>query len=190
MVLDKSANVYATGNIYPTGGTIDSIATIKIDASGSVKWTRKYSSGTYSLDEPSAIAIDSLGFIYIVCRSSKYATILKYDSLGNQIWVTNYENSQYSIDLGNSICLAKNGDIYMGGTTYGTNSDGMLVVKYSFDVGINEITKETNVLSIFPILPPPTSHSNSLPTLALPPCKSSTLLEPWCMSKALPKPPL
>ncbi len=155
MALDKAGNVYVTGSIYPSGGTVDSIATIKIDQSGTFKWKKMYSSGYDNYDVASGIVIDSLGYLYVGGVSSDNANkenfiTIKYDSLGNEIWIGRYKNTSFSSDYSNSISLDKFGNIYVCGTTYDINTKGILTIKYSNNVGIQEFSNLTGLLSIFP----------------------------------------
>lgn len=149
--IDKVGNVYVTGNIWPTGGSIDSIATIKISDSGTLKWKKNYSAGYSNYDEACGIEIDSLGFIYVGGKSSdiyqneNYVTI-KYDSLGNTIWVGRYHNATFSSDEAYSFCLDKNGNIFLSGTSREINTTGILTIKYSNTVGFEELSKESNIL--------------------------------------------
>lgn len=145
LVLDKKGNAYITGEIYPTGGTIDSIATIKVSNSGVLKWKRTYSTGYSGADGGRSIAIDSLGYLYVAGWGSdifnrQNSVTIKYDSLGDQIWIAKYQNTFSSYDFLNSISLDKFGNVYLSGTTMETNSTGILTLKYSNTVGINEIS--------------------------------------------------
>lgn len=156
LVLDKKGNAYITGDIYPTGGSYDSIATIKVSKSGVFKWKRTYSTGYSGSDVGRGIAIDSLGYLYVAGRGSdsfykqNYITI-KYDSLGNQIWLAKYQNTSSSFDILNSLSLDKFGNVYLSGTTMETNSSGILTLKYSNTVGINEINNNFDLLlNVFP----------------------------------------
>jgi hypothetical protein len=156
MVVDTTGNVYVTGNIWPTGGTLDSIVTIKISKHGVLKWKRFYSLGYNNRDEASGIAIDSTGYIYVVGKSSDSISrenfiTLKYDSLGNEIWVGRYKNTLYGSDMANSISLDHAGNIYISGTTYDMNSSGILTIKYSNAVGIEELASHSDAtLNIYP----------------------------------------
>jgi len=156
MTIDKSGNVYVTGSIWPTGGTVDSLVTFKISKSGVFKWAKKYSSGYSNNDVAAGIGIDSLGYIYVAGISSdnvnaeNFVTI-KYDSLGNQIWIGRYKNTLYSYDYANSISIDKFGNIYVSGTTNETNSSGILTIKYSNAVGIEELTSNSDAtINIYP----------------------------------------
>ena len=165
LVLDKAGNAYITGVIYPTGGTIDSLATIKINKSGIFEWKRTYSSGFYNNDEATGIAIDSLENIFVIGKSSdsfndeNYVTI-KYDTLGNQIWIARYEHTFSSWDIPNSIDLDENGNIYVSGTTIDQNSSGILTIKYSSTVGINE--NDLHQYQTLDVSPNPFTYSFSL----------------------------
>jgi len=169
LAIDKSGDVYATGNIYPTGGSIDSIATIKFDKYGAFKWAKTYSIGYDNLDEASAITTDSLGYIYVTGKSSDSSShenfvTIKYDLLGNEIWVARYKNTLYSSDEANSISLDKFGNIYVSGTSrdYNTSASAILTVKYSFDVGIHELSD--NYEYIVKIYPNPSLNNLSIET--------------------------
>lgn len=156
MAIDKSGNVYVAGNIWPTGGTVDSIVTFKINKSGVFKWAKKYSLGYWNKDEAAGIGLDSLGYIYVAGRSSDNVNAenfvtLKYDSLGNQVWISRYKNTLYSNDDANSICVDKSGAVYVSGTTTETNSSGILTIKYSNAVGIQELTNNAHhIVSAYP----------------------------------------
>jgi len=157
LTIDKTGNVYVTGSIWPTGGTVDSIATIKISKSGAFEWKRTYSLGYDNNDEASAIAIDSLGYIFVVGKSSdsfnhENFITLKYDSLGNEIWAGRYHNTNYSSDLANSLSLDKFGNVYISGTSYDVNSSGILTIKYSNAVEIQELSNNSgNIVNIYPV---------------------------------------
>jgi len=156
MTIDKYGNVYTTGNIYPSGGTIDSIATIKFNKDGSFKWAKTYSLGYNNLDEASAITIDTLGYIYVVGKSSDYSSrenfvTIKYDSLGNEIWIARYKNTLNSSDIANSVSLDSYGNIYVSGSNYELNSSSILTIKYSNDVGVKEQSDDSEyIVNVLP----------------------------------------
>lgn len=160
--LDNAGNVYVTGNIYPTGGSYDSIATIKISNTGIFKWKKIYSSGFSNLDEATSIAIDISENIYVVGKSPdssfdhNFLTI-KYDTLGNQIWLAKYKNTINSHDIPNSICIDNSGNLYLSGNTSETNSTGILTIKYTNNVGVNEDL--TNIGVNYQLSPNPFSTS-------------------------------
>ena len=156
MEIDKSGNVYVTGNIWPSGGGSDSIATVKLNKIGSFEWARTYSLGYSGLDEASDIAIDSLGYIYVVGKSSDVShyenfVTIKYDSLGNEIWISRYQNTVNSSDAANSVGLDNLGNVYVSGTSRDLNSSGILTIKYSNTVGIEDFSIGLNtIVNVFP----------------------------------------
>ena len=156
LAIDNSGNAYVTGNIWPTGGTIDSIVTLKINNSGFFEWSKMYSSGYWNTDQASGIVIDSLGYIVVTGRSADnqnyrdFVTI-RYDSLGNQNWLTHFKNTPFSNDMPNSISVDQFGNIYVCGLTLETTSSGILTIKYSKTVAIEELNSSpTSFVNIYP----------------------------------------
>jgi hypothetical protein len=75
----------------------------------------------------------------------------KKDSAGNEIWVARYKNTLNSSDEAKSVCLDNSGNIYVSGSNYDFNSSAILTIKYSFNVGLEELQiNEKNNLNIFP----------------------------------------
>lgn len=154
--LDQNGNAYLTGNIYPSGGGSDSIATLKVNKNGIFEWKRLYSGGSFPLDEASDIAIDSSENIYVTGRcsgnmnSQNYVTI-KYDTLGNQIWSALYKHTISSWDTPVRIGVDNNGNVYVTGISLEANSSSILTLKYSNTVGIAESTTQPELISkLFP----------------------------------------
>jgi hypothetical protein len=58
---------------------------------------------------------------------------------------------KYGSDMANSISLDHAGNIYISGTTYDMNSSGILTIKYSNAVGIEELTSHSDaIINIYP----------------------------------------
>jgi len=99
--IDHSGNIYVTGYSWNSSAIAD-YTTIKYNRFGKQEWVVNYNGPANEWDSATAIALDSLGYIYVTGYSRgidgiEYATI-KYDSLGNIIWIqrsgniTNVEN--------------------------------------------------------------------------------------------------
>lgn len=81
IAVDDSGGVYVTG--YSDGpDTAEDYATIKYNSDGQQQWVARYNGPGNSFDDAEAIAIDSLGNVYVTGKSEfNYATI-KYDQSG------------------------------------------------------------------------------------------------------------
>ena len=138
--------VDASGNVYVTGGSYDSVtsndyATIKYDTNGNQLWLARYNGPGNFSDSASAIAIDAGGNVYVTGISAgsyiylnedyAYATI-KYDTNGNELWVAryNYNSAVTSDDIATAIAVDANGNVYVTGRV-GAN-DGEYYFLYDY----------------------------------------------------------
>jgi hypothetical protein len=122
MVLDKSGNIYVTGNYFKLGiGMVG--MTIKYTPNGDSLWSRGYNYNSFSNDLLS-IAVDSIGNVCVT--GSAYDNVnnnttlitLKYDSLGVLLWAKSYQNNTTSFtDYGSCIGVDKYNNIYVTGYT-------------------------------------------------------------------------
>jgi Beta-propeller repeat len=69
ITVDSSGNVFVAGSSYDSDSTSD-YATIKYDSAGQEQWVSRYDPPGQSFDNPSAIAIDSSGAVYVTGSSS------------------------------------------------------------------------------------------------------------------------
>lgn len=68
--MDRVGNVYVTGRSYGTGTYADfDYATVKYSADGKQLWTQRYTRPSLGDDVPNAIALDSVGNVYITGES-------------------------------------------------------------------------------------------------------------------------
>ena len=79
IIVDNSANVYVTGNVYSTSD----IATIKYNSNGSLQWAKTYNGPSNSLDISAVIGVDGNGNTYSAGNSLNFSTgydiaIIKY----------------------------------------------------------------------------------------------------------------
>jgi len=122
MVIDKYSNVYITAIMR--GSNSDDYLTMKYDSSGNLMWTALYPDG----DVPNAMALDSLGNIYVTGESSSFYTTymtLKYNNSGDLKWARTHGSPRDA--EGTSIATDISGNIYVTG--FITLSNG--VYKYS-----------------------------------------------------------
>ncbi|KKN35508.1 hypothetical protein LCGC14_0782950 [marine sediment metagenome] len=131
--------VDSSGNTYQTGYTMDGphgrndLIIIKTSTSGLQLWSRTFG-GAYD-DIGFDVAIDSLGFIYIVGTLDSYPSnsdekilILKYDNTGNLIWNKTWDDIQNS--NGRGLVIDSEDNLIVVGYTNGGVKD-MVIIKYN-----------------------------------------------------------
>ena len=82
LAVDASGNVYVTGvsnESYATSDRETDFATLKYNASGVEQWIARYNGSGNTFDEPTAVALDGSGNVYVTGRSNR---------LGASIWTT------------------------------------------------------------------------------------------------------
>jgi uncharacterized delta-60 repeat protein len=136
ITVDNDGNVYITGESYGSG-TNDDYATIKYNADGDTMWVRRYNGPGNNSDQAYAIAVDTLGNVYITGESpvsgtsDDYATI-KYNSAGDTVWVRRYNGLGSSLDKAYDLALDDYGNVYVTGSSRGsTYVEDYATIKYS-----------------------------------------------------------
>jgi len=131
IAVDRSGNVYVTGDSAGSGHSLD-YATVKYSSAGKQLWVRRYSGGIAR-----ALAVDRSGNVYVtgsIWVSSfvtDYATI-KYSSTGKQLWVRRYNGPANYVDIADAIAIDSAGNVYVTG--YSEDSGRMYdyaTIKYS-----------------------------------------------------------
>jgi uncharacterized delta-60 repeat protein len=144
MAVDSQGNVYVTGStpIFLDEFYFDTdYATIKYSPTGQPLWLRFYNGpATHAYDNPSAIAVDSKGNVYVTGSSGgigtgpDYAT-LKYSPTGQQLWVRRYNGpgTEYDkTDYATALAADAQGNIYVAGFSDGAGSSwDYATIKYS-----------------------------------------------------------
>jgi len=134
MVVDASRNIYVTGESQGSDG-IDDYATIKYDPNGAVLWMARYDGPTNDTSEARAIAVGSLGNVYVAGRSAiglyhDYATV-KYDPNGAEAWAARYNGPGGGQDAATSLTLDAHGNILVTGTSDGAGTgNDYATIKY------------------------------------------------------------
>ena len=135
VAVDGTGNVYVTGYSASPSSSWDFI-TIKYDADGREKWVRRYNGPGDSDDQPSALSVDSSGYVYITGYSTgsdsynDYATI-KYTSDGDQLWVARYNGALNSYDGASALVVDGTGNVYVTGYSGGSaTSNDYTTIKY------------------------------------------------------------
>ncbi|MBK8381388.1 MAG: SBBP repeat-containing protein [Ignavibacteria bacterium] len=147
VIVDNAKNVYVIGYSISTANTGHDYRTIKYDSSGNLKWTKMFNYLSSSTDEPSDIAVDNSGNVYVTGTSrttvSFYSTI-KYNSSGDSVWYKYYVNIGEG-NQANAILLDTVGNVYVTGTSGGYQSnDDFATVKYNSVTGQEMWSKRYN----------------------------------------------
>jgi hypothetical protein len=136
LAVDSSGNAYVTG--YSLGAsTGNDYATIKYDTSGNQIWVATYDGPAHGNDRAAAIALDSVGNVFVTGASSgigtnvDYATT-QYDSNGNQVWVARYDSSA-RVDYASAIALDSSGNVHVTGLSGGAVGIGFDYATIRYD---------------------------------------------------------
>ncbi len=133
MTVDNSGNVYVASSSYFTAQNLN-IVTIKYNSSGVQQWLQVYdfSGGD---DQPSAIALDNSGNVYVAGKSYNSSTgndyvLLKYNSSGVPQWVRRYNGPSNADDHINAMAIDNSGNVYVTGESVGHGAD-FCTIKYN-----------------------------------------------------------
>lgn len=132
---DAAGDVYITGSVYNMMSGYD-FYTVKINASNTnVVWDATYNSSGTLNDEAMALAVDSVGNVYVTgysetsTQGTNYTTI-KYDSNGSELWVKNYNASSNGADTAKAIVLHPNGSVIVSGASFNGSNTDVVTLKY------------------------------------------------------------
>jgi hypothetical protein len=115
MTIDGSGNVYVTGSSADHCGSAD-FATVKYNSAGQEVWVGRHDGGTGV-----AIAVDSLGNVYVAGADAEGWATIKYDSSGAEEWVAHHSSGTPA-----AIAVDKAGNVYVTG---GSDND-YATIKY------------------------------------------------------------
>lgn len=139
--IDPLGNVYVTGS--SDGGSSDEdYATIKYNSEGVLQWIKRYNGAANRRDEPTGIAVDTSGNVFVTgssaainsnqSYSNDYVTV-KYSSDGAELWVRSYNGIGDNSDSPTAIAVDHQGNIFITGNSWideTANSD-IVTLKYS-----------------------------------------------------------
>ncbi|MEI6948566.1 SBBP repeat-containing protein [Paraflavisolibacter sp. H34] len=123
--VDGSGNVLVTGQGLNSAGNLDFI-TLKLDGSGSFKWSKAYNGPGNGDDVATALAVDGSGNVYVAGRSPAGETdldyaVIKYDTYGAVKWTKRY-NSGFGDDEPLALAVDATGNVYVTGRSKGNGT--------------------------------------------------------------------
>jgi hypothetical protein len=136
IISDSYGNVYATGtnNDFGTG---EDYYTVAYDSLGHELWNARYDGPANSVDWPWAIALGSLGNVYVggdsvgIDTGRDFCTVA-YDPNGNEMWVARSNGPMNWHDTIRAIAVDSLDNIYVTGEyQYITTYADYIIIKYS-----------------------------------------------------------
>ncbi|MBK8553188.1 MAG: SBBP repeat-containing protein [Ignavibacteria bacterium] len=130
----KDIAVDGAGNVYITGTSSGSAATVKYNSEGVQQWAARYTSAVSSA---SAIALDQSGNVYVAgaingLTSNSDLAAFKYNSSGVLQWARSLGGTGNSIDGAFSIAVDGSGNVYITGFSYNTGTlNDYTTIKYN-----------------------------------------------------------
>jgi uncharacterized delta-60 repeat protein len=130
--IDKAGNIYVAG--YSESSSRD-IVTIKFKSSGQVLWDKRYDGPDHGNDEPSGLAVDTDGNVYVTGNSYGSGTsedmfLIKYSASGEQKWVERYTSPGEGPEDAQDIFLDKSGNVYVTGSGNFSGHNKFVTLKY------------------------------------------------------------
>ncbi len=138
VAVDASGNVYATGYTDSDKSNLDYL-TVKYDGNGNLLWAVAYNyEMAWHDDKAVALAVDSLGNVYVTGSSDGSATVtenldfatVKYDAAGAVQYVARKNGFGNAKDEVVAIAADNNGNCYIAGRSDSGNDDDYITVKY------------------------------------------------------------
>ncbi|MDF7811593.1 T9SS type A sorting domain-containing protein [Hymenobacter sp. YC55] len=129
LTVDAANHVYVTGRSLTDTNGYDYV-TIKYDgASGQPQWTARYNGVDSRRDEPSGVAVDAAGSVYVTGASYNadntrdYATVKYTGSSGQQEWAARYNGPANRDDYATALATDATGNVYVTGASTGSGSN-------------------------------------------------------------------
>jgi hypothetical protein len=121
LAVDPLGSVYVTGASVPAGGTAD-LATIKYDGAGNLEWVARYRGPGGSVDNPTGIALDADGGVYVSGGSRVEGGV-------PEIVTVRYADRQTDVER------FRRGDVNGDGEVSGQVTDAVYLLNFNFSGG-------------------------------------------------------
>ncbi|GAA4378351.1 SBBP repeat-containing protein [Hymenobacter koreensis] len=138
MAVDAAGNTYVTGTLRLDGGTTPVYYTVKYNSSGSRQWYDYYRAEDDYYSHPNAIAVSSVGNVYVTGRLSlrdlgSYYGTLKYSPTGMLLWGSYHGYGNRNEGL--AVAVDASDNAYVTGLTTGSYNSltDCTTLKYNSD---------------------------------------------------------
>jgi len=136
LAIDEAGNVYVIREDSEGSNGYSDYITIKHNSAGQKQWDARYNGPGNSWDQPSALAVDGNGNVYVTGHSIgagtgyDYATI-KYNSAGTQEWVATYHGPGNGDDLAIALVVDDADNVYVTGNSWNSTNGDYTTIKYN-----------------------------------------------------------
>jgi uncharacterized delta-60 repeat protein len=137
LVVDGQGNVYVTGysDAGDENGYMDYV-TVKYGPGGEELWVDRYNGPLNSTDQPTAIALDGQGNVYVTGFSLGSGSLydcatIKYSPGGERLWVKRYNGPANGSDEARAMAVDGQGNVYVAGWSESRIGYDCITIKYS-----------------------------------------------------------
>jgi hypothetical protein len=128
--------VSSLGEIIVAGAMQGQFMTIKYSEDGREEWVARYQPPSRQVCWLQAMALDHLGNIIVTGACALGTTnsdclTIKYNPLGKLVWAARYDGPMHRNDYGKSIVTDDEANVYVGGNSFGTFRNTLMLIKYS-----------------------------------------------------------
>ncbi|MBI1804391.1 MAG: SBBP repeat-containing protein [Ignavibacteria bacterium] len=141
--------------IVGSSGTSSALnyATVKLDASGSRKWSAEYNGSSNDADAANAVAINNAGEVFVTGYSYRTRALsdivtVKYSPNGIQQWATRYDSPSNNSDVGSAIIIDASDNLIVAGQSFGVGSSSITTIKYTTSANTLALATGWNMVSI------------------------------------------
>lgn len=134
--IDKGNNIIVNG-YYQVAGQLNFV-TLKYDRNGNLLWDRVFDSPVGTMDYTHSIYTDDSLNVYVAGSTQGLATshdalIIKYSPRGDTLWIRTYDDGIGEADKANSLIVDEFHNVYITGSTYTSENDDYLTLKYNIN---------------------------------------------------------
>lgn len=143
----KHVAIAPNGDIVVTGFVAQSIdwGTIVYDPSGNVQWSHVYTTGSFVLTEPEALAVDAAGNVYITGDSAAGTTsavTVKYGPTGVPTWIRSFDGATDEGAYARDLAVDAAGNVYIAGGMFVPGA-GTELALWKYDASGTHLWTET-----------------------------------------------
>lgn len=142
ITVDAVSNIYVTGYTKTFSDVTTNnknIMLVKFSPNGNTQWTKTLAGSGNGDNEPSSMAKDASGNIYIAGYvtgpTSKDFVTAKYNPAGTLLWMQTYDNpSVNDDDMANKIIIDQSGNVLVTGTSkhsHSADAEDYMTIKYN-----------------------------------------------------------